>query len=443
MSVGIAFRGNIMNVQEWIRNPKTIRKSQKTYAHFDHRIDINKAASFIQNPENIITYGFYPFIHYTMEMDKYNKNTGKVTKKREICYAAHMDRCIYQYYSFVLNEHYNQRIMQDGIEKVPVAYRTDLRDSNIQSAKKAFDFIKNHPKCYVMIGDFTNFFDNLDHRYLKQQWCSLLKVEQLPKDHYAVFKNITRYSKWELEDLLELNGLPNSDSGRISLNKKKVVLAKEEYKRNRGHIEKNKLSYGIPQGSPISATLANVYMLDADKLINEKVLEHNGFYMRYSDDFMIVLPEQEGYEIFREVIEIIKGIPNLYLENKKTQFFRVDLPSVINVSREFAADADDSKKKINFLGFSYDGKYISIRAKTVGKYYYRMNRKAKAIAGNKDMVGADNLYKRYSERGATGKRGNFFTYINNAEKEFGKEEKIRHDVRRHMSKIRKRLKQKS
>ena len=39
-----------------------------------------------------------------------------------------------------------------------------------------------------MIGDFTKFFDMLDHDYLKGQWCSLLQVERLPKDHYAVFK---------------------------------------------------------------------------------------------------------------------------------------------------------------------------------------------------------------------------------------------------------------
>lgn len=50
---------------------------------------------------------------------------------------------------------------------------------------------------------------------------------------------------------------------------------------------------------------------------------------------------------------------------------------------------------------------------------------------------------RYSERGATGKRGNFFTYVNNAEKEFGSDEMIRHDLKNHMSKIRKTLKKHS
>lgn len=428
-----------MSVQNWLKNPKTIQKSKKAYAHFDHRIDVNKAAEFIQNPQNIISYGFYPFIHYTMEMEKYNKESGKKVKKREICYAAHMDRCIYQYYAFILNEYYNQRIKKDEIEKIPVAYRTDLKDSNIQSAKKAFDFIKKNKKCYVMIGDFTNFFDNLEHKYLKKQWCSLLGVKKLPEDHYAVYKNITKYSKWELDDLLELNGLTSTDADRKKLNKKVTVLSKQQYKSYRSHIVKNKLLYGIPQGSPISAVLANIYMLDADKLIYQKMKQYNGFYMRYSDDFMIVLPEQENYKIFEEIIEIIKSIPNLQLENKKTQLFEVNLPSVSNISKLFADDADDSQRRINFLGFSFDGNRIYVRAKTVGKYYYRMNRKAKAIAENKNFVGADNLYMRYSERGATGKRGNFFTYINRAEEEFGTDEMIRHDVKRNMSKIRKSL----
>lgn len=429
-----------MNVETWLNNSKTIKKSRKMYAHFDHRIDIKRAAEFIKNPDNIACYGFYPFIHYTMKMEKYNKRTGKKVKEREICYAAHMDRCIYQYYAFVINEYYNQRIREDGIEKIPVAYRTDLRDSNIQSTKKAFDFIRANPKCYVMIGDFTNFFDNLDHQYLKKQWCSLLKVSELPADHYAVFKNITKYSKWELDDLLELNGLDKSDADVRKLNKKSTVLSKKQYRENRKNIVKNTASFGIPQGSPISATLANVYMLDADKNIYEKVKQHGGFYMRYSDDFMIVLPEQKDYKIFKEIIEIINSVPNLKLENKKTQFFQVELPNVVNVSKAFANDADDSQKRINFLGFSFDGSKIFLRAKTIGKYYYRMKRKAKSIAANADFAGADNLYRKYSERGAHGKRGNFFTYVNSAENEFGSDEMIRHDLKNNMSKIRKSLK---
>ena len=430
-----------MTVEAWLKQPKTIQRSKKRYAHFDHRLDINNAAEFIKNSDNVAKHGFYPFIHYTMRMKKYNKKTGKKVKTREIYYAAHLDRCIYQYYAYLLNEYYNRRIKLDGIDSVPVAYRTDLRDSNIDSAHKAFEFIRKTQKCYVMIGDFTNFFDNLDHKYLKKQWCSLIEEELLPKDHYTVYKNITKYSSWELEDLLEINGLPKTNWGKRELNKKNVVLEKVEFDKHRDHIVKNKLSYGIPQGSPISAVLANIYMLEADKLIYEKVSQYDGFFMRYSDDFIIVIPVEtcDDKKLFGELIEIIKDVPNLKLESKKTQFFYVDLPKVSNIGKRYAEDADVSQRRINFLGFSFDGNKIYVRPKTISKYYYRMNRKARAIAGNYAQLGADHLYMRYSARGAKGKRGNFFTYINNAEKVFGTSEMIRIDLKNHMSKIRKAL----
>ena len=66
-------------------------------------------------------------------------------------------------------------------------------------------------------------------------------------------------------------------------------------------IVKNPNSYGIPQGSPISALLANVYMLDIDKKIYEIVTGHNGMYMRYSDDFIIILPDIEKTKALTEL----------------------------------------------------------------------------------------------------------------------------------------------
>ena len=241
-----------------------------------------------------------------------------------------------------------------------------------------------------MIGDFTGFFDHLDHQYLKQQWCSLLETPQLPADHYAVFKNITKYSIWELTDLLEINGFENNTKGRRQLNSLPRVLTKEQYHANKSHIVQNPNRYGIPQGSPISALLANVYMLDIDKVINEIAIALNGMYMRYSDDFIIVLPGSD-MDFVKKKVSDIKKIFNetagLDLQSEKTQYYLFKDETVTNCGIRFDADADCSKKYINFLGFLFDGKKVSIHSKTTMKYYYRMRRKARTIVRNGGIYG--------------------------------------------------------
>jgi len=125
--MGIANLGENMNAKDWISDPKVIEKSKKGYAHFDLRMDISKASGYVTNPDKVAHHGFYPFIHYVMKINKYNKQKGKKSKEREICYAAHIDRCIYQFYSAILNESYNLYLDKEGIDSVSVAYRTNLQ----------------------------------------------------------------------------------------------------------------------------------------------------------------------------------------------------------------------------------------------------------------------------------------------------------------------------
>ena len=47
--------------------------------------------------------------------------------------------------------------------------------------------------------------------------------------------------------------------------------------------------FGIPQGNSLSGVLANIYAIDFDRRLAELSKEFNGFYQRYSDDFIIVL----------------------------------------------------------------------------------------------------------------------------------------------------------
>lgn len=436
-----------MNLEEW----KLKNKKSRDYAHFDPKVSLDRVWNYISDPRAVAKHGFYPFIHYTLSFLKYNKNVGTNPKKREICYSAHIDRFIYQYYGFKVNQYYNNRMKNDNIDSVAIAYRDNLHKNNIHFAKAAIDFIKYNNECYVVIGDFTGFFDNLDHNYLKARLCDLLNVDRLPEDYYAVLKNITQYSTWNLEDLLKLNGLKNNVKGFQAFKQLDVAIPFAEFKKLKKHyVKPHKDDFGIPQGSAISAVLSNVYMLEFDKKVNEYVTERQGLYMRYSDDFIVILPRKNINE-FRDdycfIKSVIMLVPRLRLEPEKTQIFKYDGGSLKNCNEDILDNVENGKNVINYLGFSFDGKVVSLRDKTVSKYYYRLYRKLKTIVKRKGVtkkgkqISCANVYLKYSIKGENSDNGNFITYVKRAERIFEDERAIGNVRRKHMQKIRKRLDQ--
>lgn len=455
-----------MDLGEWKK--KQSQKTHPEYTHFDRRVSLDKCFGYITSSDKISHHGFYPFIHYTIESRKVKDGKRGEPKKRQIYYAAHLDGWIYRYYAYRINELYNQRVKKDGIDTVAVAYRTDLRGkSNIDFAKEAFQHIRGASSCYVMIGDFTDFFDNLDHEYLKKQLCDLLSVAKLPNDVYAVYKNVTRFSYVELQDLLMLNGLEDTRKGRKEFNdsSRERALSPEQFRKNRDLVHTSPHpQYGVPQGSPISAVLANVYMLTADKNLQEYVSSLGGFYMRYSDDFIVIVPcgNIDFADCYKTIRGILDSIPHLELKGSKTKVFHFDSLSIENCTSDFVIGGINGKNAIDFLGFSFDGKDIRIRDKTISKYYNRLYRKLRTIVKNNGVtregrrISCENLYKRYSYKGSrdyqkrkakrTGVplkknelRGNFLDYVTKAQIKFYGEP-IDTATKRHMQKIRKKLK---
>lgn len=420
----------------------------KYYSHFDEKVHWKNVKHIVENPEKVARHGFFPFIHYTHNIEKFNKKVGrKPPKLREIFYSSHIDRYIYELYAYKLNNIYNKRVIKDCTNKCAVAYRDNLHKSNIHFAKKVFDAIRRYNQAYVIIGDFTGFFDNLDHSYLKDRLCSLLETTILPDDYYAVFRNITKYSYFELEKLKEITGLKYKE-----LNKQNRVLELKDFRQyKRECLRKNKNNYGIPQGSAISAVLSNIYMIDFDKKINDFVTSKKGIYMRYSDDFVIVIPKCEIVEFQKMWVfidNIKRSVKNLELQLEKTQIFEYNNLHVKSCNSLLFHEVPDGKNIINYLGFSFDGKVITIRDKTISKYYYRMYRKIDAIAkkggytkkGKK--IPMNTLYKRYSfygEEQTKDNRGNFLTYVNRAKEVFGPNEAIDRSTKKHWGKLQKRL----
>lgn len=462
--------------------------TQATYAHFDRRVKLNENKvihddvwSYIQNKDNIATHGFYPFIYHEKVVYKYSKANGVTSKTRPICYSGHLDRCIYKYYGHLLNEKYNEYAIKNNINDTAVAYRNNLKKNNIHYAKQAFDFIQQG-ECDIIIGDFTSFFSNLDHKYLKQMLCKVLDVTSLSPDWYAIYKNITRYSTWDLLSILKINGLLNDNELELinqpksmlltkkikQLNKKEILLSKKQFRQySKTCIKPNKSGVGIPQGSTISAVLSNVYLIEFDKKIHDYVTNLKGLYLRYSDDFIVIMPKNKDVS-FKKCLgfinDCISDTKKLSIQEEKNKMYHYD--GINTVTSIKSAKEGSTLDAVDYLGFVFDGKTITLRPKTITKYYYRMYRKLNFIIDCKGItkygtsISYKNLYRVYTQKGRNGQyikkylpqkvltktknkyeNGNFFTYVYTADRIFKSGDNsdkvaITQSTKKHMLKIR-------
>lgn len=361
------------------------------YKHIDKIIkpqDLKMIERKIKNKNYVVHHGFYPFLSYKKEFKRFVKTKDKneqstyqrKTKSRPIKYASHIDRCIYQWYSYKINNAYNNYCKQNDLNKCVIAYRTCLKGkTNIEFAKEVFDFIKKSNSCYILISDFTSFFDNIDHERLKSKLCEVLRTSKLEQDFYKVFRSMTKYTYIEKDAILqylktkgitdEMIKKNHSLFEQVSWNTAKKDLKKE--------IKINKEFYGIPQGSPLSGIFANVYMIDFDKNINEYVSSKNGLYLRYSDDLIIIIPTNNSNsieEIWQEISKIKGQYKTLQMNINKTSGYIYENRTIKSLHKEIEG-MKDGGSSINYLGFSFDGKNVKFRDKTLTKFFYRLYRK--------------------------------------------------------------------
>lgn len=365
---------------------KTIFK-QKNYKHIDQPINIKQVEESIKNKEWIINHGFYPFISYSINFKKYSKEINEETnhhwkiKERPIKYASHIDRYIYQWYAHVFNNAYNEYCKIEKINNVSIAYRTCLKGkTNIEFTKIAFDFINKTKNCYILVSDFTKFFDYIEHKKLKEKLCEVLKTSKLEEDIYKVFKSMTKYSYIErecIEEYLLKNKIETKKSIKANPNLFKNIAWKEAKKDLKDNIIINKEGYGIPQGSPLSGVFANIYAIDFDKNINAYVTSKKGLYMRYSDDLIIIIPKDKvksAEEIWEEIQKIKNEYPYLQMNKEKSSIYSYKNGKIRSLHKEIKG-LKSSNNVVGFLGFSFDGKHIKFRDKTLTKFYYRLYRR--------------------------------------------------------------------
>lgn len=411
----------------------------RRYVHFDLPLGESQATKYVQDSSKVASHSFYPLISFNitsagLKRSGTDNSFEKSIKNRRINYSAHLDAHIYSYYGHQLLAAYEARIRSHGLEKCVLAFRR-LGKSNIDFALEAFKEIKDMGDCVVFAFDFSKFFDTLNHKYLKSQWANVLGKLCLPPDHYTVFKSLSRYSYIDREKLYECLGFSKTSIKKARLRRFCTPKEFRDTVRPSRLMVKNCANYGIPQGTPISAVLSNIYMLEFDSWAKRKVEESGGVYKRYCDDILFIMPLTTDRILFQQAVD--REAKRIHLELNMT---KTEVCQFLS-----AAPIPPDKKPLQYLGFTFDGESILLRSSALARYSQRMKRGVRNAASAANTIntirskrGADprgiftkQLYARYSHHG----RRNFITYALKAAK-IMKSESIRRQLRSHWTRLR-------
>jgi len=423
-----------------------LKFTPRGYLHFDSPIGSQGSlCTLVSDSATVARHAFYPLISYTITTQKVRKREGggvelKAPKDREIAYAAHKDSHIFSCYAQRLQSLYERELGERGLQEVVIAFRRvtgphqgeNVSFKSIHFANQAFEAIKRMGACSVLAMDVSDFFGNLDHKLLKDAWCNVIRETMLPEDHYAVFKAVTRYSKVDRDALYKTLGINPLYPRRGRKTRLCTALEFRNQVRGGGLCQVNKTGKGIPQGSPNSAILSNIYMIAFDEVMKEFASINGGLYRRYCDDILLILPTAELRKQGEELIlQLCFGL-KLPINTDKTE--RIDF--------ELQDGKLTTPKPLQYLGFTFDGRNKRVRPASVARYYKKMRKgvaRTKAIRFRADRekglifttwLRRKKLFIQYSYLG----RHNFPAYVFEAAR-IMREPRMKRQIKPHMLKL--------
>jgi CRISPR-associated protein Cas1 len=169
-------------------------------------------------------------------------------------------------------------ILDQHLEEASYAYRAGR---SVAMAVARVAHYRDQGYQWVVDADIHTFFDQIDHALL------LAKLRRTLNDHSP----IGLIELWLAAIVQPGNGDPN------------YLLTK-----------------GVPQGSPISPLLSNLYLDDFD----EALLEENLRLVRFADDFLILCKDRQAAEQAMDLIEDVVETLRLKLKPEKTRITHFD-----------------------------------------------------------------------------------------------------------------------
>jgi len=454
------------------KNGKKVYK-KKGYVHLDQRFwfpDKNVEIQEILKNNLQVTdtrtnrkqyYSFSPFLKIIIKTPRYRYQFEEghfdlETKERPICFASHKDSLILGYYSFALTKSYEEYIKTHSFDDVVLAYRSDLGKCNIQFAKEVFDEVKARKQCSAIALDIKGYFDHIDHILLLEKWQKIIGG-RLPEDQFRLYNILTKYSYITQKILLKKYKGPKKRNEKAPVTLMDIIpgmgiLEKfNQLKKDQvivSNIEPNEKTNrlcGIPQGSPISALLSNIFLIDFDADLKKKSIVEGFVYRRYCDDIMVICNTDKAFDLLNFIITKISKEYFLTIQPAKVDLIdfhrnskgkirgfkrprrtrrKIGEKEKITIRSSPAVTTTLNEEKyyrpLQYLGFEYNGKDILIRSSSLSRFFWKLNYRlqrtvvmAHSPKSKSDQIFLKQIYERYTHLGER----NFLTYAYNAAKE--------------------------
>lgn len=466
------------NTADLVWRPKL--SDVKKYLHFDSELDLDEISELVSDSKTIKSHTFSPLLHFEQKWRRPPKNgINREPKIRPIRYACRKDAYIYKHYRTILSKKYEAILRKEGLQNYVLAYRkiplengSSSNKNNIYFAKDAFECIDELGKCTAVAVDISDFFGSLEDNNIKRIWNRVLGTTKLPDDHKAVFKSIVNYRFVKMDDALVALGYSEYDTSkklRYKVNPKRIPKQLCSRKDFREKIVGAKLvkkrdkdkPYGIPQGTPISDLLANMYLLDFDIFMKKYAEERNGYYFRYSDDILLIIPGdgRAACGVERVISRMIKESgEQLKIKPSKTEIVcytgransKTRCYSLVKKEKNAPREQCSVNEGLSYLGFRYDGSNVFIRNSTLSNLRRKVikacvNAAYLHVRGHKEkdlqwLLGRspvnavkaefmnvedfeDAVHEALEQEGTAFKIMTFWSYVRRAKKVFGKKAK--------------------
>jgi hypothetical protein len=439
-------------ILEWLETQKNVFDGLKRqYSHFDKKPKIstkNQPKDWVinvgGNEINLIDFlvdflsskkvekrAFWPFIKFVLKQKKFERSDGKLKrvkdKKRNIYYASHFDSLILSFYAYIIGLCYKKILDENGLQESVLAYRKIAREDdpdrgkcNLDFADEAFEYITKQNTCIAIACDITGFFDELDHCILKEKWQETLNVKDLPGDHKNIFKALTKYQYINSEMVIKY--FKEKCAANYICSPKYFRRIRKEKPYIIQTISKEK---GIPQGTPISGLLSNIYMLDFDRGMNKLAKKYSALYKRYSDDILIICDPKYKDDLLKELENLMASVK---LEEKKSK--RIERIFQYKDKKLLCLDEKNKENNFQYLGVEFNGRSSYIRQSTFARYYQKAHKMIYVILSKcKGIITTEKRKEIFKRFGYTGKGRNFSTYVRSASR--FKRSKARQQFSRH------------